>query len=599
MQMEKRKNGDGRKWNMELGSIYHRAAFADCYARNREEIVIRIRTGKDITGVKLVCGDPYTAGISGESSWAGECVSMTLTKELKRSYLWEAVIAPFYKRLQYYFEIESKDERIFLLEDDFYTPEEFERAGLMKQHFKFPWLNESDIYETPEWVSDVVWYQIMPDRFAKGNAGKKRHELKDWNNVAHMSYWDFFGGDLAGIIQKLDYLKELGISGIYLTPIFFSESNHKYDTTDYTRIDPDFGTEEEMIALTSRAHELGIKIMVDAVFNHCGTHFFAWQDVLKKGPDSEYWDWFYVNQWPLPQKHADTKDGRYYSFAFAEGMPKLNTNNPAVADYFLNICRHWVEDWNIDGIRFDVGNEVSHTFLKLLNRKLKVCNPNLYLLGEIWHDATPWLLGDEYDSVMNYPFVESIQNFWGNRACDTRQLMYGLNYCYSLYREQTNWVLFNFLDTHDIGRAVTRCGSMDVFFQQLALLLTMQGAPCLYYGTEIAMEGGGDPYNRKPMPWDSIKAGKYDSVMDEVKQLIAMRNAMPQAKSGEVVWYHDRDESRLVHYKKRAQNAVTELEVYMNAGSDAVMVSEEGKQFFARNYREGQLLPGGIVIRER
>lgn len=600
---------------MDLGSIYHRAAFADCYGFDEEKVCIRIRTGKDITGVNLVYGDPYTAGISGESSWTGERLAMTLTRELKRCYLWEAVVTPFYKRVQYYFELTAGDETVFLLEDDFYTPEEFKRIGLMKQHFKFPWLNESDITAPPKWAEDVIWYQIMPDRFARGCDGEKSHPLKAWNDVKRITYRDFYGGDLKGITQKLDYLKDLGITGLYLTPILKSGSNHKYNTCDYTKIDPDFGTEEDMVELVKKAHEYGIKVMVDAVFNHCGTDFFAWQDVLKNGPDSDYWDWFYVNTWPLPKTHADTRDGRYYSFAFSERMPKLNTNQPAVSDYFLQICRHWVTDWKIDGIRFDVGNEVSHSFLKRLNLELKAENPELFLLGEIWHDALPWLLGDEYDSVMNYPFVENIVNFWGNEACDTRQLMYGMNYCYSLYQEQTNRVLFNFLDTHDIERAVTRCGSQDMFFQQLAFLLTMQGTPCLYYGTEIALEGGPDPDNRRSMPWEAIEAGAYADAWAQVKQLISIRNTFPQAKSGEVQWCHGTEHTdvradradvgtcaggngnhRLVHYVKRAAGQKEALTVYLNVGNKGADIAADGTVLFSRKYADGCLAPGGILI---
>ena len=172
-----------------------------------------------------------------------------------------------------------------------------------------------------------------------------------------------------------------------------AESNHKYDTTDYTKIDPAFGDEETMKALCREAHEKGIRIMVDAVFNHCGRKFAPWMDVLEHGKDSRYADWFMIEDWEQIGKRADTRDRRFYSFAFTDAMPKLNTNNEEVIEYFCEICEDWIRKFDIDGIRFDVGNEVSHRFLKRIREHLKVVKPDLYLLGEIWHDASQWLQG--------------------------------------------------------------------------------------------------------------------------------------------------------------------------------------------------------------
>lgn len=186
-------------------------------------------------------------------------------------------------------------------------------------------------------------------------------------------------------------------------------------------------------------------------------------------------------------------------------MPKLDTSNPEVMDYFTKVCKDWIEMWNIDGIRFDVGNEISHAFIKKLHRELKAVKPDLFLLGEIWMDSTPYLLGDEYDSVMNYPFMQSLSNFFVDETLSSDDFMYMMNYCYSLYMKQVNQVVFNFLDSHDVDRAITRCGSYDKLIQQLSVLVTMPGSPCIYYGTEIALEGKNDPDNRRPMPWKDIE----------------------------------------------------------------------------------------------
>ena len=578
---------------MNLTAIMHRSATPDCYALNKDQVVLNIRTGKDITAVNLMSDDPYAYGISGDFRWYGQPTPMELRLELKHCNIWTVTIAPKYKRLQYYFELFCGEEKLLLMEDDFYTEESLHKPGRLKQYFKFPWLNASDVITPPAWVEDTIWYQIMPDRFCRGDAAPKRMLLKNWNNRNHITGIDFFGGDLRGIIGKLPYLADLGITGIYLLPIFESDSNHKYNTIDYTRIDPDFGTEEDVKELVETAHALGIRVMLDAVFNHSGTGFFAWKDVWEKGEDSRYIDWFCIEQHPFRRKYGSLKDGRFHGFAFLDMMPKLNTNNPEVTAYFAEICQYWVREWNIDGIRFDVGNEVSHTFLKAINRALKPIRPDLFLLGEIWMDSIEWLRGDEYDSVMNYPLFESLQNFWVDEDASSRDLMYALNRVYSLYPEQVNRCIFNFLDTHDTMRALTRCGSLDIFYQQLTVLMTMPGTACIYYGTEIAMPGGHDPDCRRTMPWDEIAADVHDDAMNEMKRLIALRANHPQAKGTEIRWHHDESHPRLVCYDRPGEKQT--LRVWLNGEAEAVPL-RGANAVYTRKLEGSMLLPGGILV---
>ena len=313
-----------------------------------------------------------------------------------------------------------QDEKILFFENDYGTEEEVKICKDDFHLYKMAWMNKNDIVKIPEWVKDTIWYQIFPDRFCSKGKHFKRFKNKNWGDENPMLYSDFFGGDLCGIIEKLEYLKDLGISGIYLNPLLKSNSNHKYNTEDYSIIDPDFGTEEDMKKLVQKAHELGIRVMVDAVFNHSGFEFAYWKDVLKNGEKSVYKDWFFVNKFPVEDLSLDTSDGRYFSFDFVRQMPKLNTNNPVVQEYFEKICVHWVADWKIDGIRFDVGNEVSHDFIKLLHRSLLSVNPELFLLGEIWTDSVQWLGADEYHSVMNYPFMNAVQRFFGNAVINKK-----------------------------------------------------------------------------------------------------------------------------------------------------------------------------------
>lgn len=578
---------------MNFAAISHRGISPDAYALNENEIVIHVRTGKDITAVSIIHDDPFAGGATGFAAWDGHAEPMTIRRELRHQFIWSVTLRPKYKREQYYFSITDGSDTFFMFEDGFYTADQAKKPGRLRQYYKFPWLNPSDVFTPPAWVSDTIWYQIMPDRFRRGDMAPKRYPLRKWEDPKNIHFWDFYGGDLKGITEKLPYLHDLGITGIYMTPIFLSNSNHKYNTFSYDEIDPDFGTEEDLITLVDQAHSLGIKVMLDAVFNHSGTDFAPWQDVVKKGPESQYWDWFFVQQWPLPKLIRGTQD-KFYSFAFTGMMPKLNTNNPEVADYFLERCKRWVEKWHIDGIRFDVGNEVSHSFLKRLNRGLKAVKPDLFLLGEIWHDSSPWLQGDEYDSTMNYPFLQCLNNFWLDKQ-DSRQLMYGLNQCYSMYPEQVNHALFNFLDTHDTMRVFTRCGGdKDAFFQQLTLLMTLPGSACIYYGTEIALEGGNDPDCRRPMPWHRIEKGECDKELAATADLIRLRKAYPQLRRGEILWKHFEEVSRLICYGRNMGESYV-IAVYINADSKPVTVLGDNI-LFSRGLEGNFLMPGGVAV---
>ncbi len=579
---------------MNFGAIRHRSAFTDCYALDENRVVISLQTGKDVTAVSLVHQDPYAGGCMGLKPWAGDPEPMALRWELKHNNIWSLTLEPPFKREQYYFVITAGAETWLMFEDGFYTREEISQPGHLRQYFKFPWLNAADVIAPPKWVNETVWYQIMPDRFRRGSLEKKRMPLRKWQDFKPIHFWDFYGGDLKGITEKLPYLQELGINGIYMTPIFLSNSNHKYNIFDYDTIDPDFGTEADLKALVATAHSLGIRVMLDAVFNHCGVDFAPWQDVVKQGPKSPYWDWFFVNKWPIPKLNRNTEDGKYFSFAFAAYMPKLNTNNPEVIDYFARRCRSWVEKWDIDGIRFDVGNEVSHRFLKDINRAVKDVKPEVFLLGEIWHDSIQWLQGDEYDSVMDYPFMESLHTFWSGKQC-WQELMYAMNRCLSRYPDQVSRVLFHFLDTHDTMRAVTRCGNPDIFYQQLTLLLTLPGCACLYYGTEIALEGYDDPDCRRPMPWNRIENGECDQALAECKTLIALRRQYPQTRRGSVQW-QDLGKPRLVCYDRTSQKGKGTIRVILNAGDSLAPIPAQGKVLYSRKLTGNTLEAGGIGI---
>ena len=450
---------------------------------------------------------------------------------------------------------------------------------------------------TPAWVNDTIWYQIFPERFCNGDPSNDPEGTLPWREKGSVTNQEFFGGDLQGIINKLDYIKGLGVSGLYLTPINEAPSSHKYDTTDYTKIDPHFGSEETMKTLVREAHDRGIRVMLDGVFNHSGRYFAPWLDVKEKGPQSEYYDWFMINEWPFKEGGC-AWEKQYYTFAFFDNMPKLNTNNPKVRDYLIGVCENWVRNYGVDGIRLDVANEVSHAFCKELRNRLKAINPDIYILGEIWHDAMPWLRGDEFDSVMNYPLGESIKDFWIDKSLTNEDFEYTINRCYTRYMQQTNDVLFNLLDSHDTKRLRSDVKNLDEYFQQLAVLFAMPGSPCIYYGTEIAMEGGHDPDCRRCMPWEEIDGGAYSERIDIIRNLLHLRREEPLLRNRDFHFPNRINRPRVIEFNKMGW-VDNYVEVIINCEEEDIEVPREGEILFSRHYIDNTLLRNGILIRRQ
>lgn len=579
---------------MKKSEIFHRSFAELCYALDENNLKISIYTGLDAVKVTICQGDPYLAGIMGGSGrWSGTNVEMKDVKILENQKLWSIIIAPEFKRLKYYFIVESEHEKLYCFEEGIYTKAEYKKTD-MPRCFLMSWMNPSDVAKTPKWVENTIWYQIFPDRFCNGDSSINPLDCKKWK-CCKVHNLDMYGGDIEGIIQKLDYIKELGVSGIYLNPIFKSSSNHKYNTENYEVIDPCFGDEQTFIKLVDEAHNRGIRIMIDAVFNHSGWDFDKWQDVVKNGEKSRYKDWFMVNYFPI-KKTGDAKDKNFYTFAFHKGMPKLNTNNKEVIDYFIDLCKKWVADWKIDAIRFDVGNEVSHRFLRRLRDEVKEINPNVYLVGEIWHDSINWLMGDEYDAVMNYPLTEGIKRFFNEPHLTSQYLEYHYNRMSSAYPEQICRVQMNMFDSHDTIRLINSIdNNIDKFYQMFAVLFTLYGSPSIYYGTEIALEGSYDPDCRRCMPWDDIESGKYSDVYGKIKSLIKLRNEHKAAKSLNLKFTHNSN-SRLVAYTK--QEGELTLTVLLNCSDVDENISAEGKILFANKFNNGILKKDGVVIFE-
>ena len=394
--------------------------------------------------------------------------------------------------------------------------------------------------QTPAWVKRAIFYQIFPDRFARSNriAHSRGIHLKPWGSDP--AEQGFQGGDLYGVAEKLDYLSDLGVSALYLNPVFSSASNHRYHTFDYMNVDPLLGGNDALRFLLDQAHARDMRVVLDGVFNHASRGFWPFHHILETGGDSPYIDWFLVNGWPLnPYPRAPHEVTNYAAWWDLAALPKLNVANPGVRDYLLDVARHWI-DFGIDGWRLDVPEEIDDAdFWRTFRAVVKQANPEAYIVGEIWHDATAWLQGDRFDGVMNYVFSRMAISFFGAHTLraayrpggyelapsSASQLAKRIECMLSLHHPEVTHAQLNLLDSHDTARLAWMVNG-DVSALRLCLLfqMTMPGAPCIYYGTEVGMTGGPDPDCRGAFPWDEPDLWD-DDMLAFVRRITALRHA--------------------------------------------------------------------------
>ena len=506
---------------MNLQAIYHLPKSNYCYAYDKDTIHIRLRGDKDdIKRIILVYGDKY---IWEESKRE---LPMELSCADEKFDYFSTSIIPLNKRLTYYFIIEGEREKLYYTEMGF--SKNLNPDDVYKYGFNYPYINEIDVHKVPEWVKDAVFYQIFPERFYNGDKSNDPENIEPWGKLPERD--SFFGGDIKGIIEKIDYLTELGINAIYMTPIFESPTNHKYDTKDYKKIDPHFGDLETVKTLVKRCHDRGIKVVFDAVFNHSGHIFFAFQDVIQKGKASPYFDWFHIKECPITIEPLS-----YETFAFAKNMPKLNTANPEVKEYLLDVARYWIEEVNIDGWRLDVANEIDHHFWREFRQVVKNAKEDAYIVGEIWHNSLPWLMGDQFDAIMNYPFTNVCIEYFAQESINEKKFREGINRTIMSNTQQVNEVMLNLLDSHDTSRFLTKSkGDINKLKLASVFQLTYAGTPCIYYGTEIGMEGGEDPDCMRCMEWDR---DKWDmELFTHYRTLIGIRNKYTPLRRGSFKW---------------------------------------------------------------
>ncbi len=410
----------------------------------------------------------------------------------------------------YVCDLSSADARfayVFLLtlpnDEEYYFSEEGVTSEYDFKHgyytfFQYPFINAADIITPVPWARDAVVYQIFVDRFRRGDTEKDdTYITQAWEQVPGAK--DFAGGDLKGIAEKLDTIKEMGFNALYLTPIFRSPSNHKYNVTDYHAVDPMFGSDEDLRGLLAAAHKCGVRVILDAVFNHCDVSHAFFRDVMEKGRSSKYYDWFIVHG-ETPVKYGD-RACNYEIFADCPYMPKWNTSNPNVREYLIRIALAYLSR-GVDGLRLDVADEVSHTFWRELRAAVKEKYPETLLIGEVWHENGMYLGGDEFDGVMNYKLQKIFADYFANGTLSAGEAADKINRVVMRHRRQTNGMMLNFLDNHDTPRFLRLCGENESLLRAaLVALYFSVGMPCVLYGTELPLTGDGDPDCRRTYDW--------------------------------------------------------------------------------------------------
>jgi glycosidase len=383
--------------------------------------------------------------------------------------------------------------------------------------------------EGPDWVRDAIIYQILPDRFRNGDPTNDPENVCPWGSEPTL--YNFMGGDLQGIIDKIDYLKDLGVNTVYLNPIYWASSPHKYNPHDFYRVDPRFGDQDLFEKLVYLFHKNRIRIILDGVFNHSGRGFFPFYDVMENKKDSAYKDWFHIEGFPV-EAYGEHK---YATWGNSRANPKLNVKNPATRRYLLDVAAFWTRK-GLDGWRLDAASEVEdHTFWEEFKGVVRNINPEVYILGEIWEDATDWLEANEFDGVTNYAFRGALIDFFIDKTVGAPEFARRLDTLASMYPSSAVDSMYNLLGSHDTPRIFT-IAQGNIRRLKLAVLfqLAYRGVPAIYYGDEIGLQGGDDPLNRRTMPWDESLWNL--ELRESYRSLIRLRKEILPLRRGD--WKH-------------------------------------------------------------
>ena len=557
--------------------LHHEPKSKYAYLFDKDTVHLRLFAAKGtIDTVAVLYGDPFLWGPAEDNpeTWEWKRVGTEtsfMTKEYETQSFDHFFFAakPPTKRMRYAFFINGTH---LYGSRELVDLREFPKA--INDHFNyfnFPFLNEEDLFQAPSWVKDQIWYSIFPERFANGDPTTNVDGTLAWGDTDSYSNNQRFGGDLQGIIDHLDHIQDMGFTGLYMTPIFPSDSSHKYDVNDYLDIDPAFGDKATFHRLVQAVHERGMKIMLDAVYNHCGFRHPFFQDVLRNGTKSKYYDCFYIIDATKPiipfELHEDGTIDRksvrkvfqdksklnYRTFAFTPFMPKLNTTHPIMKEHLLHAATYWIKEFDIDGWRLDVSDEVPHAFWRDFRIAVKTAKPDAYIIGENWADSTPWLRGDQYDGVMNYELLFPIWDYFGlhksRKRSSSTTFVHHVNHVFTNYPKNVLPYLYNLVDSHDTTRILEVCDNDPVRVQLPYLFLfSLPGSPSIYYGGEIGLSGGHDPDNRRCMIWDDTKWD--DTIRTFLKTVIRLRKEHMSFGSVDFEWLDVSDKDDYLVYRK-------------------------------------------------
>ncbi len=549
---------------MEYSAILHDMDKRFCYAIDKGLFVIRIQVKKDdIKEIILHYVDKY---ISIELKDTRKTVPMKKIASSQFHDYYEAQIRMDMICLRYFFEFTDMQG-----EKAYYGNYEFSKECItnIDRMFDCPQnLREEEMFEVPEWAANKVVYQIFPSRYAASQPVDKELWYK-----APITFTDNLHGDIRGIIDHLDYIRDLGIDVIYLTPIFKSDSCHKYDTIDYYQIDPSFGTAEDLRELVQKAHQYGIKVVLDAVFNHTGRDFFAFKDILENKEKSKYLDWYFIDKFPLDNESGQAPN--FKCFGYYSGMPKLNLKNPEVEKYVTDVACYWLKECDIDGWRMDVGDEISHYFWKHFRRAVKAVKKDALIIGEIWHYAGDFLEGDEWDTVMNYPFYLNLIDLLADEKIGVSRFIQNLGYMKGRLNKKCYPLMWNLIDSHDTARFLHLCNNKQKQHLAAAFQLLMPGMPMIYYGDELAMPGANDPDCRRGMYWD--EEYRDNGMLEWYKRLIQVRRTHACIVEGELAETITRDEDgTIVLIRKNTEETVA---LIFNCSNDTKEFNEYAGQY--------------------
>ena len=482
---------------MNKHAVYHIPEVPYAYGKDIDTLTVRLKVAKDdIKVCKVYYKDRYD-----ETNPFNE-KEMNITADTDLFSFYQTDINLFRNRYKYFFELVDNDGNIYIYDERGIRVGNANEWGITP--FQFAYITKADLYEESKWLQESVAYQIFVERFANGDHSNDTEDTMEWGDD-NLTFKSQFGGDLQGIIDKLDYLKDLGIDLVYLTPIFKSNTIHKYNVSDYYEIDPQFGDLKKAKELVDECHKRNIRIVFDAVFNHSGTDFFAFKDLLQNQENSKYKDWYFIDEFPVTMDKLC-----YYCFGDNHrNMPKLNTNNEEVKEYLLKVSEYWIKEIGIDGWRLDVCDEVDHVFWREFKKKVKEANKDAVIIGEIMHEANSFLKGDQMDSIMNYPFKLAMVDFFGRNSISAEEFNSVLAINRSMYMDSITRQMWNLIGSHDTRRFLTEC-SEDIDRMKLAIAFqfTYVGVPYIYYGDEIGLTGEEDPFSRKCMVWEEDKQNR-------------------------------------------------------------------------------------------